>query len=292
MGNNEFMKSDAALDRDINEATTPDEIRELLHAAVQRSGIADRDPQTGQFVRRDPLTPAAQVGKEAQTVTRTEVIGGKTFTFTGNALEVEQQVGQAYKIAEAVRPAAEFQVTPRGARKTQADAELDVVRKAELELAFKRGELDTATYLRESGALAEALQQAGFDLEAAARQQLASGWEDAVARWLQSDAGRDWPGNEQNLRVIGLEIEALGLVDAEDKLAALTQAWAAMKKAGTVFSTAPTEEQLLRETDGMTPQQILEAFKEAHAGDPDAANQGFISTFRGGRIGGSGIFGR
>ena len=57
------MTADAALTRDLNQPDlTFDEMKRLLHNAVERSpdlGLA-RDPETGQFVRRDPLTPAAQ----------------------------------------------------------------------------------------------------------------------------------------------------------------------------------------------------------------------------------------
>jgi hypothetical protein len=57
------MKADKALTTDLEKATSFDEMRQLIHNAIERSpalGIT-RNPETGQFVRREQaeVVPAA-----------------------------------------------------------------------------------------------------------------------------------------------------------------------------------------------------------------------------------------
>lgn len=288
------LVADKKLTADILKSESFEDLRSLLHASVENSpalGIT-RDAQTGQFVRRDPLTPAAQVAEpEERVFSKTVKIGGKDFTFTDESEEgLTNQIASAQTVAENLQED-RSSVTPRSVRKAESDAALEAVRQAELSLAFKRGEISTADYLRESGALAQALRDSGVDVEKISEEQYTESWEKATKRFLYSPAGADWPGGEKNLELIGLQLASMGLT-TEPSVESLAKAWAEMKAKGTVFPNT-SDERVLEELEGLNPQEILERFKAAHSGDPEAANQGFIDSFRGGRIGGSsGIFGR
>ena len=92
------MKSNKALDADINKVATFQELQSLLHNAVERSpelGLT-RDVETGQFVRRNPLTPAEQDAAAAgekvaanapREFKKTETIGGQKFDFVASSAE-------------------------------------------------------------------------------------------------------------------------------------------------------------------------------------------------------------
>jgi hypothetical protein len=283
----EFMSGDKALERDIAKAQTAQEIQSLLENAVRRSGIADRDPQTGQFVRRDP-TPASQtVAPEEEQITRTESIGGQEFTFTGTTLDVEKAIGNAYKVVEALTPAEpSAPVTPQLVRaKTQAEIERDICDRTELDLQFRRGQLTTAEYLDRTNAIGEFLESKGFDVEAAAGKQFEQSWQQASEIFLRdTPEGNSWKGGDRNRTLIGNLVQSHGLVDAVDKVAALRAMAAEMREMGLEFESDVSPEQMVAATANATPQEILEAWKEKQGGDPEAANQEFIRLHNGGRF--------
>jgi hypothetical protein len=64
-------------------------------------------------------------------------------------------------------------------------------------------------------------------------------WDQAVQEFLHSPAGSDWPGGDKNRDMMGQELQALNLVDAKDKVAALAQAYASMKSKGIVVPYEP-----------------------------------------------------
>src|SRR6266481_4899954 len=88
------MKFDKSLEKDIEKASTYDDLMGLLHNAIERSpelGIT-RDVVTGQFVKREPAdqdaaTKAAAANAAADAAPRTfekkgVVIAGKSFDFS------------------------------------------------------------------------------------------------------------------------------------------------------------------------------------------------------------------
>lgn len=281
----EFMKSDKALDQDINAATSYDQIRQLLENSVSRSGIADRDPQTGQFVRRDPLTPVQQqAAPPEEQVTRTEKINGAELTFTGTALEVERQIASAYRTAAALKPTElAASIAPRRA-KTQTERERELFEKTELDLQFRRGELNPAEYLERTNAIGEYLASKGFDVEAAAGKQLEQSWREATDAFLRSTPeGQAWRGGQKNLELAGNLLQAQGLTDAPDKVAALQSIARYMAEKGLMFDGDTSPEQLIAMTNDASPQEIVQAWKERQ-GTPEDANEAFIQLHQGGRF--------
>jgi hypothetical protein len=280
------MQADEHLTSDIAKAQTPDEIRALLEAAMSRSGIADRDLQTGRFVRRDPLTPAPQDAAINESVTKKVEIGGREFEFSGTELEVERQIGAALQVANALKPA----VTPRA--QLAADAEQRVLTQVEANLQLRRGEISTAEYLEKTNAMETYLvEQKGFDIDRAAAAQQAGDWQTAVDRFLnETEEGRVWKGGQRNLKQAQTILAAHGWTEGidGDKVAALRAVAKEMRENGLEFDGDYTPEQLNAMTASMSPLEIMEHWKAAQA-DPESANAEFIRIQNGGS---SGVFDR
>ena len=63
---------------------------------------------------------------------------------------------------------------------------------------------------------------------------LTQAWSDAALAWLASPNGADWPGGEENKDAMANTLELMGLIHTQDKVAALTQAYEAMKRANVI----------------------------------------------------------
>jgi len=281
------MKSDKVLDADINKATTFAELQNLLHNAVERSpelGIT-RDPISGQFVAREKETPAAADKAAAdaapRTFKKTETIGGHAFNFIANSAEALQlQIDSAKAVAGALT--ADQTVTPRSA--AARNAEQDAIDKSDAEIKLRRGEISTAEYLERTHAIEDALMARGVDIDAVAASQNHQAWSEA-SEIFRNTVGADWPGGERNRAILGDKLVALGLLDATDKVAALAQAYEALKAAGTLFDGDYSQKQVEAMTDKATPQEIIQAWKssvqkDVH-GDATEANSAFIKNFGG-----------
>ena len=217
------------LEKAVHDAVDSEGIRSAVLAAAEKQGIFRGDKV------KNPVA-ASEAVDDASVFTRTEIINGKEFTFEGGSeLEVARLVNNAYKVASAVSQPAPVVEAPKV---DPAQAQID---KVELELQFKRGEIDADTYLEKSGAVASYLEKQGASIkelkevveEKRARSYTAS-WEDATKVFL-SEPTNDWPGGPRNLELIGLKLAALNLVDAPDKVAALHQAYDALKKDQMLF---------------------------------------------------------
>lgn len=180
-----------------------------------------------------PRTP--QPKKFAKTLK----VDGETKVFEGDSeLDVERQA-TAY-LAEAFTKTA-TQEQPRGtdgkfkAADPDAAAQQRFVDKVELELQFKRGDIDTATLLERSGAIEDALDRMGISeiIEQHQGQKQTKSWEEAVETFKQGD-GADWPAGD-NLQIIHNILttskmdDGRPLIEAEDKVGALAWAWQKMK---------------------------------------------------------------
>ena len=235
----------------VNAALDPADIRAaILAQAAKQQEESDASVAALSVKEKEAADKAAKEQAEldsAKQFTRTEVIGGREFSFeAASELELERMVTNAYKIAFAIQPTE----TPKApvvdpaiaAAEAQKAAEQQAADRAELELKFKRGDISAADYIEQSGAVKDYLAKEGLsvtDLKAAVNKtvadQEAQSWSADVEQFLNSPAGSDWPGGEQNKKLIGLQIAALGLVDATDKVAALAQAYQSMKTDGIVF---------------------------------------------------------
>lgn len=237
----------------IEAATDPEVIRNAIVAEAEKqaaAAVVDEKTAADKVVAdKAAADKAAADAAAAQTFESVETIGGKEFTFTaGSQAELDHMIANAYKVAYAVQPTervVEQFVDPAVAEKQAADkAAADAVAKTELELKFKRGEISASDYIEQSGALASYLERQGVPLselkkavEANKGNDYEKSWQEASADFVKTSAGADWPGGEKNLEILGLKIVALGLSEAKDKVAALAQAYADMKRTGMIFPT-------------------------------------------------------
>jgi hypothetical protein len=260
--------------RAVGASLNPEDIRAAVLAEAEKqsaaSTVAAADQAATDQAAADTLAreqaDAASVG-----FSRTEKIGGRDFLFeAGSEIELERMINNAYKVAYAVTGTEETApyVDPAvAAAAAQKAAEEEAVARVELETKFKRGDISTAEYLEQSGAVKDYLQKQGVPLESlrdAVNQNQATAetqsWADATQVFLNSSAGSDWPGGENNLEIIGLKLQALHLENATDKVAALAQAYASMKSTGTLFPyQAPVSTEPVA---AATPAEIIAAAAE------------------------------
>jgi hypothetical protein len=260
--------ADKTLQADLEKAVTAEEIRALLENASVRSGIGNRDPQTGRFVAVETdaaaATRRAAVPPTEKYVERTVVIGGKQLQFEGTALEVEIAIRQAYEIANALQSddAPAVPVLPRETRNTAFDHPVK-----------------------------QFLSEQGVDIDQVANEQSEKAWAAATHTFLtETPEGQAWPGGTKNMELAGNLLMAKGLDQAEDKVAALRSVAAEMAEKGLVFESDFTPAQAVEATADATPVEILQAWKEGQGADPEEANRAFIEAFRQGRS--SGLFGK
>jgi hypothetical protein len=285
------MKSDKALDSDINKTATFAELQEILHRAVERSpelGMT-RDPISGQFVAREKEAPTAAAKIAADAAPRTfemkgVVISGKSFDFSApSELELARQIASANEVAAAL--VSDAAVTPRSARAAAArNAEQDALDKVDADMALRRGEISTVEYLERTHAIEDALMARGVDIDSGPASQNKQAWSEA-SEIFRDTVGADWPGGERNRAILGDKLVALGLLDATDTVSALAQAYEALKAAGTLFDGDYSQKQVEAMTDKATPQEIIQAWKssvqkDVH-GDATEANSAFIKNFGG-----------
>lgn len=256
----EPMQLTDELKKAVQDATSPDAIRDAMHAELARqveAGGADEVAAAQAVAAQKVLdaAAAAQVAADAENAgtattetpfSRTEIIGGREFTFeAATELELERLVNNAFKVAYAVQDTdtPEVQVDPVVARANAEKAAADdAAAKVELELRFKRGEISTADYIEQSGAMKDYLAKQGVPLdelrntvEESRNKSYELSWQQATEQFLHGPAGSDWPGGPSNLKIIGLKIAEMGLVDATDKVAALAAAYNAMKQEKLIF---------------------------------------------------------
>lgn len=237
-----------ALNKAVAGATSTEDIRAAIMAeATTQTTESDRLAAEQVAAETARVAAAATAPEADKPFTCIENIGGKDFEFSaGSQAELDREVANAYRIAYAVQPTntpAEPTVDPAvAAAEAQAAADAEVARKAALEVQFRNGTITTAEYLEQSGALADVLTSKGISIDslkkavdAGSNKEYEQSWADAVPEFLNSPAGRDWPGGQKNLKQIGEKLILLGLEDAPDKIAALAQAYDALKAEDRLF---------------------------------------------------------
>lgn len=248
----------------IKNAASAEDITIAVQAALVKQNLADEqtaaqkaadEKAAAEKAAADKLA-ADKVAAEPQMFTRTEVIGGREFTFEApTEVQLVEQIVNAYKVAGAVQSPTTVEIVDPAAEAAQQKALEDAqtaeaARLADLKLKFQRGEIDVETYLQESNAVATYLEQQGIPLdelresvERGRGQEDAQSWSDAVEEFLQGP-GADWPGGDQNRELIGMKIAQMGLEDAENKVEALMIAYNELRKNNLLFANAaPTATQ-------------------------------------------------
>ncbi|HXA78720.1 MAG TPA: hypothetical protein VNV41_16415 [Candidatus Acidoferrales bacterium] len=194
-------------------APSAEAITALLHEEAQRQGRYTPDA-----LNPSVLVPTSAAESAPAKFARAVTVAGEKKIFEADSeLQLEKDVNAYFKSLEsntAARTETRQEQTA-AAKQHLVEQEQEEFERAELELQFKRGEIDTATYLAKSGAIEQHLADLGIDVTAlqdATKQKFVQSWEQATNEFLQNNGW--WPGGEANQEAIGKVLIEMGAVDA------------------------------------------------------------------------------
>jgi hypothetical protein len=218
-----FLPSDSAIkvtksiEEQLQGVTNVEQIKQIM-----------RDASLAQNLVRKDFDPAYLIPVE-NTAAPTKVSKVVTLNGVAHSLIADDEAGllrqESDLYRQAMQPAATTQQTeqPRNERGQFTATEQVTDEQKALQLQFQLGQIDIETYLDKSGAIEKHIERRETETRT-------SGWESATQDFLNSAEGASWPGGNEALTRIGQIIEASGLVDTNDKLEALKQAYAAMQQ--------------------------------------------------------------
>jgi hypothetical protein len=220
---------------------SPDSISAYIHGLEVDAGLRVRDawnPEIIHLAEQPAETPAPAATPVSVSV------GG--MTFSGSQQEVDAQMLAYFRAASARGELTTTNdTTPRDekgrfAREPQhpnTDEGTRAADKALLELKYKRGEIDTASYIQQSGALDDYLQQVGVDVQGFKQNQReVQNWASATQEFLAGPLGADWPGGgPEVIEAIGQKISELGLENSPSA-ASLRKAWDSLQADADAFA--------------------------------------------------------
>lgn len=267
MANEGRLIADKNLESDINKTTNYEDLRALLDHAVERSGIAARDPYTGRFTT---TTESSRTTPSTEQTTReykkSVMIGGQEFEFTSTTQEgLDLQVESAQTVAREL-----FEQQQQENQEAHAAAQA-----AQRSLQVARGEKTPAQALAESAGVS--LDDIAETVIAHKNAEYVDDWGKAVNAFLNGP-GADYPGGEKNMQLMQMTVAKLGLENAEDKVGALVVAFNDMKRNGLVMPN-DSDEAVMKQINDLTPREILELYKSGFQ-NSDAANAHFIESLR------------
>lgn len=238
-----------------------------MHELEVAKGLTVPDSLNGSVFHEITPVETAPASQDVHTVT----INGKTIT---GSQEVIDAAMRAHFTEQRQDDQPARGADGRFKKETQRTAEEEaaaVADRAELELKFKRGEIDTSTYLEQTGAIAEALEkQLGVPIEAIAEtfQEQAGriyeqSWAEATTRFKESAEGRTWPGGNANMKKLGevmttTEVDGVLLSDLPDKTQALRLAYGYMQENKLLVAGEREEILKTRLAAAKTPEEVQE----------------------------------
>jgi hypothetical protein len=277
---NSAIKMTPELETALNKASSPEEMKDILHHAAIEQALVVPDIYDASNLLPTEKATAPQARRFAKK------LDGQFFE-GDSELEVEKAIGD-YMRAKINQPEARTDVQPRDEQgrftADQGRADENAVQRAELDMRFKRGEISTEEYLTASGAIERYLEEQGVpleDLKASVAEKQAEryeqSWQDATKEFLNSSEGRSWPGGQENLQRVGTLIQKMGNENAQDKVGALTAAYRYMKVNDLVASN-PELERERRIREARSPEDLRIAL-EAHSADERRIAGGSSSPF-------------
>jgi hypothetical protein len=246
------IRTTPELEKLINAATSGAEIQEILHQEAVRQGLVTRDIDPSELLVTQKALDL-EAGRFSQPLTRTITVNGTVHTLEGAdeaalvraELELFKQVFANAKTADPTRDergrfVADGKRDEAAAQREAAEA----VRQSDLELKFKRGEITTAQYLADSGAIEQHLASQGIDMDVLRNASVTQSWEAAVIEFKNSPEGSSWEGGPENLKFISDAIKEHNLIDTPDKVGALVAIYRDMKANGQVVPNADLQRQV------------------------------------------------
>jgi hypothetical protein len=246
-------------------APSAEHIAQYLREAAVKQGLAQTDEFNPEHYTPTARAEAPQPQRFAETLT---VDGQKYILESDSEHGLAQKEIEFYRSLQHQQTTTTTEVARDDKGRFRADhrrADENAFQRAELELKFKRGEISTEEYLTESGAIESYLEQQGVPLDelrttVQEKRQVkmhAQSWAEAVENF-KNGPGADWPGGPELLKEAGNRLIALGLENAPDKVAALTQVWNSIKS---------ENEGLKKIEEAHTPEQIRDAAVAMRGGD-------------------------
>ena len=217
---NSRLRVTKSLEEEIAAATNQSEILSIMHRHELLQGLCVPDIYDPNV--RLEVEPVAQ-----SAFSKTLVVNGVSHTVSGSTetelLQAESALFQSlFEQTAANNPPADSH--GRDARGRFVAEELsdeahqaELIRRSELDLKFKRGELDTAAYLAETGAVDAYLASKGISIDAlqqVADQKTTADWTQATQEFMNTDEGRIWVGGEANKNKLGEFLIEMGAADA------------------------------------------------------------------------------
>jgi len=214
-----------------------EDIKALLHTEADKQGV--------------PLAKAAEVKVEAKQESKEAekevyyddiVIGGRSYHFEGDSpADILRQIKAANSAHEnATNP--EKKTVDTAAKKGMTNDE-----KVALELDYRMGKIGLDEYLDKSGALDSYLEKKGVKTEQLkeivaekVNRKEVDAWEAATNEFLQSHGKDEWPGGDQNTKIMALKLAELGL-NGIPSVESLNKAFVAMKADNLIFPVAAVE---------------------------------------------------
>lgn len=170
-------------------------------------------------------------------------IGGKSYHFEGDSpAEINRQVKAAIAAHENATKPEPKQETTAAKRGLSADE------KVALELDYRMGKIGLDEYLDKTGALDAYLEKKGVKVdqlkevveEKVSRKEV-DAWATATEAFKQAHGADEWPGGDQNLKIMAYKLAELGL-SSTPSVDSLNRAFDAMKSDGLIFPVEPKAE--------------------------------------------------
>jgi hypothetical protein len=218
MPENSAIRLTSALEEAISKAN-PDEIKALMAQAALSQGLVVPDSVNPQLLHPTELADHAP-RKFAKVVT----INGVKYALEGGSPEelanaetsLYQQVLEGGDNNNEQARDAQGRFVRGQTPEEKAAGELEASKRADLELAFKRGDITAEAYLEQSGAISTYLAEHGMNqdaLVAVSDLVYQNTWSQATEQFLNSDAGNDWPGGQTNMELMGRILEENNLTE-------------------------------------------------------------------------------
>jgi hypothetical protein len=217
------IKVDASLEEQIHDATNVEQMKAILRAEALRQNLIVPDVINASVLHEVDVAAPRRFAKTVE-------IGGIRKTFEGDSeLEVEREYGaflketfsQPVETAEQRRNERGQFVSTAEQVKLDEAAQAELLRRNELELKFKRGEIATDDYLTQSGAIERHLQDQGIDVDAlreVSASKLKTSWEAATEEFQQTEEGRRWMASfsfsQENFKKLGTVMIEMGCADS------------------------------------------------------------------------------
>jgi hypothetical protein len=179
---------------------SPEELKSILANAALQQNLVTPDPYNSNLLHPTALADHApqKFGKYITINSTKYLVEGDSPEALANAeTALYQQDAQGRFVAE-----------PTAAEK--AAGELQAANRADLELAWKRGDITAEQYLEQSGAINTYLTEHGIIPEALATVSDAiyqNTWQAATEQFLNSEEGASWPGGSENLAIASKLLE-------------------------------------------------------------------------------------